>query len=120
MGKLCAQVAGFNLQAATRIGANDREGLARMARYLARPPIATDRLSQLDDGRLELPPHAAFARLIMARPSRLTSRGYAWVHCTFGPLLHSLGLHPKHSGPASAGRLTAIRRGPRYLLARLF
>jgi hypothetical protein len=54
MGKLCAQVAGFNLQAATRIGANDREGLERMARYLARPPIATDRLSQLDDGRLEL------------------------------------------------------------------
>jgi hypothetical protein len=54
MGRLCAQVEGFNLQAATRIGANDREGLERMARYLARPPIATDRLSQLDDGRLEL------------------------------------------------------------------
>jgi hypothetical protein len=54
MGKLCAQVEGFNLQAATRIGANDREGLERMARYLACPPIATDRLSELDDGRLEL------------------------------------------------------------------
>jgi hypothetical protein len=54
MGRLCAQVEGFNLQAATRIGANDRQGLERMARYLARPPIATDRLSQLDDGRLEL------------------------------------------------------------------
>jgi hypothetical protein len=25
-----------------------------MARYLARPPIAADRLSQRDDGRLEL------------------------------------------------------------------
>jgi hypothetical protein len=54
MGKLCAQVDGYNLQAATRIGANDRKGLERMARYLARPPIASDRLSQLDDGRLEL------------------------------------------------------------------
>ena len=54
MGKLCAQVEGFNLQAATRVRANDREGLERMARYLARPPIATDRLSQLDDGRLEV------------------------------------------------------------------
>src|SRR3954471_17992638 len=50
MGRLCAQVEGFNLQAATRIAANDREGLERMARYLARPPIAIDRLSQLDDG----------------------------------------------------------------------
>jgi len=53
-GRLCAEVAGFNLQAATRIAANDRKGLERMARYLARPPIATDRLSRLDDGRLEL------------------------------------------------------------------
>jgi hypothetical protein len=37
MGKLCAQIEGYNLQAATRIRANDREGLKRMARYLARP-----------------------------------------------------------------------------------
>jgi len=54
MGKLCAQVEGYNLQAATRVRANDRKGLERMARYLARPPIATDRLSQLNDGRVEL------------------------------------------------------------------
>jgi hypothetical protein len=54
MGKLCAQVEGYNLQAATRIRASDREGLERMARYLARPPIATDRLSQLAGGRLKL------------------------------------------------------------------
>jgi len=54
MGRLCAQVEGYTLQAATRVGANDRAGLERIARYLARPPIATDRLSQLDDGRLEL------------------------------------------------------------------
>jgi hypothetical protein len=54
MGKLCAQIEGYNLQAATRIAANDRDGLERMGRYLARPPIAADRLSMLDDGRLEL------------------------------------------------------------------
>jgi hypothetical protein len=54
MGRLCAQIEGYNLQAATRLAANDRDGLERMARYLARPPIATDRLSLRDDGRLEL------------------------------------------------------------------
>jgi hypothetical protein len=54
MGRLCAQVEGYNLQAATRLGANDREGLERMARYLSRPPIAADRLSELEDGRVEL------------------------------------------------------------------
>jgi hypothetical protein len=37
-----------------RLPARDREGLERMARYLARPPIANDRLSRLDDGRLQL------------------------------------------------------------------
>jgi len=31
MGRLCAQVEGYNLQAATRVGANDRQGLERMA-----------------------------------------------------------------------------------------
>jgi Putative transposase len=36
LGHLCAEVEGFNLQAATRVAANDREGLERMARYLAR------------------------------------------------------------------------------------
>ena len=54
MDRLCAQVEGYNLQAATRVGANDRGGLERMGRYLSRPPFATDRLSQLDDKRFEL------------------------------------------------------------------
>jgi hypothetical protein len=53
-GRLCADVSGFNLQAATRVPARDREGLERMARYLARPPIANDRLTRLDDGRVQL------------------------------------------------------------------
>ena len=47
-------MSGFNLQAATRVAARDRNGLERMARYLARPPIANDRLTRLDDGRLQL------------------------------------------------------------------
>ena len=37
-----------------RIAANDRDGLEHLARYLARPPIATDRISQLADGRIML------------------------------------------------------------------
>jgi hypothetical protein len=43
LGRVCAQVEGYNLRAATRVAANDREGLERMGRYLARPrsrPIA--------------------------------------------------------------------------------
>jgi hypothetical protein len=52
IGKRCAEVAGFNVHANVRVGANDRSGLEHLCRYLARPPIANDRLQELPDGRL--------------------------------------------------------------------
>jgi hypothetical protein len=36
------------------VSANDREGLEHLCKYLARPPIANDRLQELPDGRLAL------------------------------------------------------------------
>jgi hypothetical protein len=54
MGKRCADVAGFNVHANVRVRANDRDGLEHLCRYLARPPIANDRLQELPDGRLAL------------------------------------------------------------------
>ena len=54
MGKRCADVAGFNVHANVRVSANDRDGLEHLCRYLARPPIANDRLQELPDGRLAL------------------------------------------------------------------
>jgi Putative transposase len=54
MSRRCAQIDGFSLHANVRIAANDRAGLEHVARYLARPPIAADRLSALPDGNLEL------------------------------------------------------------------
>ncbi len=53
-GKRCADVAGFNIHANTSARANERERLEILVRYLARPPIANDRLSELADGRLAL------------------------------------------------------------------
>jgi hypothetical protein len=54
IGKRCADVAGFNVHANVRVGAKDRDGLEHLCRYLARPPIASDRLQELPDGRLAL------------------------------------------------------------------
>jgi hypothetical protein len=54
LGKRCADVAGFNVHANVHVGANDRIGLEHLCRYLARPPIANDRLQELPDGRLAL------------------------------------------------------------------
>ena len=54
IGKRCAEIAGFNVHANVRVGANDRVGLEHLCRYLARPPIANDRLQELPDGRIAL------------------------------------------------------------------
>lgn len=53
---LSAANGGFTLHAATRIEADDRDGLERLLRYIARPPIPADRLHLLADGlyRLDL------------------------------------------------------------------
>jgi hypothetical protein len=43
---------GVNVHAAVRVHGNDRAQLERLCRYLGRPPIAEERLTRLDDGRL--------------------------------------------------------------------
>lgn len=45
--------AGFSLHADTAVHGNDRQGLARLARYGARGPVAECRLKPLDDGRYQ-------------------------------------------------------------------
>ena len=48
----CAAAMGFTLHADVAIPARDRRRLERLCRYVARPPVATDRLERLPDGRL--------------------------------------------------------------------
>jgi len=51
-GPCCASVAGFSVHAGVCVPAHDRMRLERLARYAGRPPLATERLSILPDGRL--------------------------------------------------------------------
>ncbi len=51
-GELCCDVDGFSLQAKVVVEAHDRERLECLCRYVARPPIATERLSLAPDGRV--------------------------------------------------------------------
>jgi len=46
------QHGGISLHAAVLVPARDRRRLERLCRYVARPPLATDRLEELPDGRL--------------------------------------------------------------------
>jgi len=51
-GERCASVGGVSVHANVAVPARDRRRLERLCRYGARPPIATERLSRLEDGRL--------------------------------------------------------------------
>jgi len=50
--KRAAYLQGFSLHVAVHLHANDREGLAHLCGYGARPPFSQERLSKLTDGRL--------------------------------------------------------------------
>jgi hypothetical protein len=47
-------VDGFNLRAVVAIRATDSAGREGLCRYLFRPPVSDERLTRLDDGRVEL------------------------------------------------------------------
>ncbi|MFO0562404.1 MAG: transposase [Polyangiales bacterium] len=47
-----AEVAGFNLHASVVIGASDHEGRERLLRYVSRPAVVKDRVTELADGRV--------------------------------------------------------------------
>jgi hypothetical protein len=51
-GERCARSRGFSLHAGVSVPGQDRKRLERLCRYIARPPIARERLTVLDDGRL--------------------------------------------------------------------
>ena len=50
--RLAAYHQGFSLHAGVHLHANDRQGLAQLCGYGARPPLTQERLSALPDGKL--------------------------------------------------------------------
>ncbi len=48
----CAQVDGYSVHANVALAAWDRRGLEKLLRYMARPPLAVDRLSLDEQGRV--------------------------------------------------------------------
>ena len=51
-GKRAANISGFDLHANVRVRADDRKKLERLCRYVLRPPIAQERLSETADGNV--------------------------------------------------------------------
>jgi CheY-like chemotaxis protein len=51
---VCAGCDGYTVHAGVVIAARNRKGLEQLCRYIARPPLAKDRLEQLADGRVRI------------------------------------------------------------------
>jgi len=78
-----AYLEGFSLHAGVHLRASDREGLAHLCGYGARPPLAQDRLSQLPDGRLAYRlkrPLATGTEVLILEPCELLRRLAALCH----------------------------------------
>jgi len=72
-----AVVMGFNVHAGARIDGRDRKRVERVCRYLARPPIAQDRLEKLPDGKLRYEMKKAWrdgTRFVVFEPHDLIAR----------------------------------------------
>jgi hypothetical protein len=48
----CATLGGFSIHAEVGVPARDRRRLEKLCRYVGRPPLASGRLSRMEDGRL--------------------------------------------------------------------
>jgi hypothetical protein len=73
----CAFLEGFSLHADTWVHQNDRDSLEKLCRYGARGPLALERLSRREDGKLEYrlkkPLHSGATTLVMT-PVQLLKR----------------------------------------------
>jgi hypothetical protein len=100
---LTAFFEGFSLHAAVHLHANDRQGLARLAGYGARPLLSQERLSALPDGRLALRlkhPRADGRTELVMEPVELLSRLATLVPPPRAHLVRYSGVF----GPASKWR----------------
>jgi hypothetical protein len=90
---LCADINGFSLHAAVRCGANDRQELEQLCRYITRPALANERVQTNASGQVVLklktpwrdaPTHLAMSPLeFMQRLAALVPR----------PRLHLIRFH---------------------------
>jgi hypothetical protein len=110
---LCASLDGFTLHAATRAGGADAEGREALLRYVLRPPVAQERITQKEDGlvritlkrpfgdgtvAVDMDPLSLLCRLAMSvPPPRFHTVKYAGVLASACPWRARIG-RPKPTG----------------------
>jgi hypothetical protein len=93
----CAQVGGFNLHAGMVIGAHNREGLERLCRYVARPPLSSKRIHIQPNGQtlirlkrawMDGTQHLAYSRLERNGTRRVCPNARRSNRCGDAPPTH--------------------------------
>lgn len=99
-GSRCAALGGFSLHADTACGPYDRCKLERLCRYVARPPVACDRLSRRPDGLLVYKlktPYTDGTRYLLFSPEELLEKLAALVPIPRAHLIRFHGCLAPHS-----------------------
>jgi len=95
-----AEVGGVNVHAKVRVEGWDRRGLERLCRYIARPPLALERLSEHGDGRLRYTLKSRWrdgTSAVLLEPLDLIARLCALIPA---PRFHTLRYHGVFAGNA--------------------
>jgi hypothetical protein len=98
--KLCYASRGFSLHAARRVEANDRNRLEQLCRYVARPPLSSERLERLSDDKLLLrlkTPWADGTTFLILSPTELLERLAAIVPPPRANLVRYGGVFAPHA-----------------------
>lgn len=107
-----AEVGGVNVHAKVVVDGRDRKRLERLCRYIARPPLAQDRLELHGDGRVRLRFKAAWkdgTHAVLLDPLDLIARLCALVP---PPRFHMLRYHGVLAAHASARAEVVLGRAP--------
>jgi len=107
--ELLAEVMGFNVHAKVVVDGRDRPRLERIVRYLARPPIAQDRLELTPDGRVRYTMKKAWrdgTHALLFEPLDLLGRLCAMVP---PPRVHMIRFHGVLA-PHAAARAEIVPR----------
>jgi len=99
-----AEVRGINLHAKQLVDGRDRKQLERLCRYITRPPLAQDRLTELADGRYRLELKSVWkdgTRAVTYDPQQLIARLVAAIPPPRSHMIRYFGVISSHANARS-------------------
>jgi Putative transposase/Transposase zinc-binding domain len=99
-----AEVRGINIHAKQLVDGRDRKQLERLCRYITRPPLAQERLTELPDGRYRLELKSAWkdgTRAVTYEPMQMIARLVAAIPPPRSHMIRYFGVLSSHANARS-------------------